>query len=281
MLHCGSRALDLCMPKVMGVLNVTPDSFSDGGRYVDHEAALRRAEAMIAAGADLIDVGGESTRPGADPVETAEELRRVLPLVQELRQREVVVSVDTSKPEVMQACIDAGAHMVNDVYALRAPGALEVVADSNVAVCVMHMQGEPRSMQRDPRYTNVVVEVRDFLRRRVEACRTAGIDAARLLIDPGFGFGKTLEHNLALLRGLPMIGDDAPPLLVGLSRKSMLAALTQRAVGDRLAGSLALSIAAIEGGARIIRCHDVAETVDVIRVWSAFRGEPVSSQPGG
>lgn len=228
----------------------------------------------------MLDVGGESTRPGAAPVEAHEELRRVLPLVHELLKRDIVVSIDTLKPEVMAACIDAGVHMVNDVRALRAAGALETVAASEVAVCLMHMRGEPRSMQHAPRYLDVVAEVREFLGARVGACCEAGIATDRLLVDPGFGFGKTLEHNLALLRALPALAVEGVPLLAGLSRKSMLLQLTGRPVDQRLAGSLALVIAALEGGARIIRAHDVAETVDVIRVWSAFRDDRVASHTG-
>ena len=265
----------------MGVLNVTPDSFSDGGQFVDHAAALRGAERMLAAGASLIDLGGESTRPGATPVPADEELRRVLPIVRELLKFGAIVSIDTRKPAVMRACIDAGVHMVNDVGALRAPGALEIVAGSDVAVCLMHMQGEPLTMQREPCYTDVVAEVRAFLQQRVAASRTAGMAAARLLIDPGFGFGKTVTHNLDLLRGLPTLAADGVPILVGLSRKSMLATLTGRSVERRLAGSLALAIAELEGGARIIRCHDVAETVDAIRVWTAFRGNATANDRGG
>jgi dihydropteroate synthase len=280
-LRCGSRELVLSTPLVMGVLNVTPDSFSDGGQFVDHAAALRGAERMLAAGASLIDLGGESTRPGATPVPADEELRRVLPLVRELLKIGAIVSIDTRKPEVMRACIDAGVHMVNDVGALRAPGALDIVAGSDVAVCLMHMQGEPLTMQREPRYSDVVAEVRAFLQQRVAASRAAGMAAARLLIDPGFGFGKTVTHNLDLLRGLPTLAADGVPILVGLSRKSMLATLTGRAVEQRLAGSLALAIAALEGGARIIRCHDVAETVDAIRVWTAFRGDATANDRGG
>ena len=280
-LRCGSRQLALTTPLVMGVLNVTPDSFSDGGSFVDHAAALRGAERMIGAGASLLDLGGESTRPGATPVPVEEELRRVLPLVRELLTLGAIVSIDTRKPAVMRACIDAGVHMVNDVGALRAAGALEAVAGSDVAVCLMHMQGEPLTMQREPRYADVVAEVREFLNGRVAVCRAAGIASERLLVDPGFGFGKTSSHNLQLLRGLPALAADGVPMLVGLSRKSMLATLTGRPVEQRLAGSLALAIAALEGGARIIRCHDVAETVDAIRVWTAFRGAAVSNERGG
>ena len=270
----GGRRLDLAAPAVMGVLNVTPDSFSDGGRHASFESALRAAEAMLAAGAALIDVGGESTRPGAAPVPAEEELRRVLPVVRALVGRGALVSLDSSKPEVIGPCLEAGAHLVNDVRALGLPGALEAVAASDAAACLMHMQGDPGSMQQDPRYADPVAEVGRFLAARVEACVAAGIGRDRLLIDPGFGFGKTLEHNLALLRGLPRVAALAGglPLLAGLSRKSMIGAITGRPVGERLAGGLALAIAAVEGGARIIRTHDVAETVDALKAWSAFRG---------
>ncbi|MBU6378597.1 MAG: dihydropteroate synthase [Gammaproteobacteria bacterium] len=267
----------------MGVLNVTPDSFSDGGRFDVFEAAVARGLRMLEEGADIIDIGGESTRPGADPVPLEEELRRVVPVVRELVTRGARVSIDTSKPEVIRAAIDVGAHMINDVYALRLPGALQAAAASRAAVCVMHMQGEPRSMQREPRYADVVGEVGEFLATRVAACEAAGIARERLVIDPGFGFGKTVEHNLELLRelrklgaGLASAGTCGPlPLLAGLSRKSMLGAITGRGVEARLAGSLALAFAALDGGARIIRCHDVAETRDVLKVWAALRG------PGG
>lgn len=254
----------------MGVLNVTPDSFSDGGRFVDVDAALQAALQMQRDGAALIDVGGESTRPGSDPVPVAEELRRVVPIVRELVRQGVLVSVDTSKPEVIAAALEVGAHLINDVYGLRLPGALEAAAAGTAAVCVMHMQGEPRSMQRSPSYVDVVGEVEGFLRGRLEACVAAGISADRLLIDPGFGFGKTAEHNLQLLQGLPRLTRLGPPMLVGLSRKSWLATLTGRPVEERLAGSLALALAAVDGGARIIRAHDVPQTVDVLKVWAAI-----------
>jgi dihydropteroate synthase len=269
----GGRRLELAAPLVMGVLNVTPDSFSDGGRHHLLDDALRAADAMLAAGATFIDVGGESTRPGAAPVSAEDELRRVLPVVRALIRRGALVSLDSSKPEVIRPCLEAGAHLVNDVRALGLPGALEAVAASDAAVCLMHMQGEPGSMQRDPQYGDVVAEVGTFLAARVAACEVAGITRDRLLVDPGFGFGKTLAHNLALLRGLPQVAARAGglPVLAGLSRKSMIGALTGRPVGERLAGGLALAIAAVEGGARIIRTHDVAETVDALKVWSAFR----------
>lgn len=270
-LRCGDRRLDLTRPCVMGILNVTADSFSDGGRFVELDAALAHADAMIEAGAAIIDVGGESTRPGAAPVPLEVELARVVPLVRRLAARAIVVSVDTSKPEVMRAALEAGASMVNDVRALRAPGAIEAVAGGNAAICLMHMQGEPGSMQRAPSYGDVVTEVKAFLDARVQACERAGIDPDRLCVDPGFGFGKTLEHNLQLLRSLPRLG-EGPPVLVGLSRKSMIGALTGRQVDDRLAGGLALALWAVQAGARIVRTHDVGPTVDALSAWWAASG---------
>ncbi len=272
-LRCADRLLDLRFPRVMGVLNVTPDSFSDGGRFVDVEAAISAAERMRAAGADIIDVGGESTRPGAAEVSADEEWHRVEPVLRRLIERGALVSLDTSKPDVMRAGLELGVQMINDVYALRRPGALAAVAASNAAVCLMHMQGEPRSMQQAPHYTDVVGEIREFLAERLQACRAVGIADDRLVIDPGFGFGKTLPHNLALLRRLSELQSLSVPILAGLSRKSMLAGLTGRPVEARLAGSLALALAACEGGARIIRVHDVPETVDALKVWSAFRDQ--------
>lgn len=258
------------LPRVMGVLNVTPDSFSDGGRWLGRDDALRHAEAMIAAGADLIDVGGESTRPGAEAVPEQEELDRVIPVIEALAGAfDTTVSVDTSKAQVMREAAAAGAGLLNDVYALRREGALEAAAATGLPVCLMHMQGEPRSMQSEPTYEDVVVEVEAFLLERAAACRAAGIAGADILLDPGFGFGKTLEHNLALLRALPRLCAHDYPVLAGLSRKSMLQALTGRAVENRLAGSLALALAAARGGASVIRVHDVAETVDVLRVQAA------------
>ena len=271
LLRCADRELDLATPVVMGVLNITPDSFSDGGHFVDHPAALARALRMLEQGATIVDIGGESTRPGATPVSAEEELQRVIPVVRALVARGALVSIDTSKPEVIHAALEAGAQIVNDVYALRRPGALEAAAQGSAAVCVMHMQGEPRSMQRAPHYDDVVREVAGFLAGRVAACESAGIARDRILVDPGFGFGKTVAHNLELLRNLTEIAPPGLPILAGLSRKSMLAALTDRPVEARLAGSLALAFAALEGGARIIRCHDVAETCDVVKVWTALR----------
>jgi dihydropteroate synthase len=269
-LQCGRFALDLDNPVVMGVLNVTPDSFSDGGRFLDAPAALAQAERMAQDGAAIIDVGGESTRPGATSVDEDEEMRRVLPVIERLAATlSVPVSIDTRKPAVMRRAIAAGASLVNDVAALAAPGALEAVAGSDAAVCLMHMQGEPGTMQDAPRYANVLAEVRAFLGRRVVACEIAGIARSRIVVDPGFGFGKTLEHNLALLAGLPALVEDGRPVLAGLSRKGMIGSLTGRDRGERLAGSLAAAVVAAWNGARIIRAHDVRETVDALRVVAA------------
>jgi len=251
----------------MGVINVTPDSFSDGGQFLELPAALARAQELVAEGAAMVDVGGESTRPGAEPVDESEELRRVIPVIERLAgSLAVPVSVDTCKPAVMRRAIAAGASLVNDVSALRAAGALAAVAESGAAVCLMHMQGEPRTMQDAPHYDDVVFEVRAFLKARVAVCEQAGIPRSRLVVDPGFGFGKSLEHNLALLRGLPELASDGLPVLAGLSRKRMIGALTGRADGDRLAGSLAAAVIASMNGARIIRAHDVRETVDALRI---------------
>jgi dihydropteroate synthase len=258
----------------MGILNVTPDSFSDGGRHVALAAALERARAMVAEGADLVDVGGESTRPGAAAVTADEEIRRVVPVIEALAaELPVAVSVDTSKPEVMRAAVAAGAGMINDVAALRRPGAVEMATALGVPVCLMHMQGEPRTMQQDPRYDDVVGEVTAFLRARVAACTAAGMPRERLLVDPGFGFGKTLAHNLALLRGLPVVAGLGVPVLVGLSRKTMIGALLgDLPVGERLYGSVAAALVAVERGAAIVRVHDVAPTVQALRVLAGVRG---------
>ncbi len=273
LLRCGRHTLNLDYPVVMGVLNVTPDSFSDGGRFAALPAALAEAERLASEGAAIIDVGGESTRPGAAPVAVDEEMRRVIPVIEHLVERLAVpVSVDTSKPDVMRAAIAAGASMINDVTALRTPGAIETVAESDVALCLMHMQGEPRSMQQAPRYMDVLAEVRDFLHGRVARCVEAGISVSRLVIDPGFGFGKTLEHNLELLRRLPELVAVGYPVLVGLSRKSMIGKLTGRAEGERLGGSLALATLAVLSGARIVRAHDVGPTIDAIRIVAAVGG---------
>ena len=268
----GTRVLDLSTPVIMGVLNVTPDSFSDGGRYAGTADAVRHARRLEAEGAAIVDVGGESSRPGASEVPVAEEMRRVLPVVEAVaRESGATVSVDTAKPEVMRAAIRAGAHLINDINALRAPGALDVCAAGGVGVCLMHMQGTPRTMQAEPRYADVVSEVFDFLAARVEACVAAGIGRERVLIDPGFGFGKTLQHNLELLGHLECFHALGVPVLAGLSRKSMLAALTGREVGERLAGSLALATLAVARGASIIRTHEVAATLDAVKVAAALR----------
>ena len=271
-LRCGSTLLDLSVPKVMGVLNVTPDSFSDGGRYVSHARALEHAQAMIDAGAAIVDVGGESTRPGAAPVSVEEQLRRVIPVVEQLaRSGRAIVSVDTSTPEVILAAAAAGATLINDVRGLQRPGALEAAAVSRCAVCVMHMQGEPQSMQRRPEYADVVADVKHFLLGRVAACETAGIERDRLVIDPGFGFGKTVAHNLAPVRQLPEFVALRLPVMMGMSRKSTIGVITGRADGARLAGSLALAVAAVLRGAHIIRAHDVAETVDALKIAHAVQ----------
>lgn len=272
LLRCGPLTLDLSRPAVMGVLNVTPDSFSDGGRFRDAGAAIAHGRRMIDEGAALIDVGGESARPGAADVPVAEELARVVPVIAALARAApaTVISVDTSKPEVMAAALDAGATMINDIRALGMPGALALVAgDARApAVCLMHMQGEPRTMQTHPRYSDVVGEVRDFLRVRVNACVAAGIKKERLVVDPGFGFGKTLQHNLDLLRRLGELAPEDVPLLAGLSRKSMIKALGVEET-DRLPASLALAVLAVVAGARIVRAHDVRATRDAVRVAGA------------
>jgi dihydropteroate synthase len=273
LLRCGCTDLDLSRPVVMGVLNVTPDSFSDGGRYADPARALEQALRMVEEGAAIIDVGGESTRPGAPVVAADEELRRVLPILERLRAASrVVISIDTSKPEVIRAAHAAGANLINDVRALSSPGALAAAAATDCAVCLVHMQGEPAHMQHNPSYGDVVSEVKAFLLERVQACRAAGIGGERVAIDPGFGFGKTLEHNLTLLRRLRELAADGLPVLVGLSRKSMLGKLTQRPAGQRSGGSVALAVIAALNGARIIRAHDVAPTVDALQVAVAVQG---------
>ena len=256
----------------MGVLNVTPDSFSDGGRFVQLDDAVERGVQMAEEGAALIDIGGESTRPGAQPVGVDEELRRVIPVIERLRSRtQAILSVDTGKPEVMHAAAAAGAGMINDVRALREPGALEAAAISGCAVCLMHMLGEPRTMQDAPSYRDVVAEVRQFLEQRVETSLAAGIPPERIVLDPGFGFGKTLQHNLELLRRLRELSVDGLAILAGLSRKSMVGALTGRPPDERLHGSVALAVVAALNGARILRVHDVAATVDALKVVAAVQ----------
>jgi dihydropteroate synthase len=266
------RTLDLAEPLVMGILNVTPDSFSDGGLYAGIEAAVARGEQIAEEGAAILDVGGESTRPGAAPVSAEEEIRRVVPVIERLAGRiRASISVDTSKPEVIREAVAAGASMVNDVRSLRLPGALAAAAGSGVAVCLMHMQGEPATMQDRPGYADVLAEVRDFLASRVAACEAAGIPRDRICVDPGIGFGKTAAHNLALLARLDEVGVAGRPILVGVSRKSLVGIITGRAPGDRLAGSVAFAALAAASGASIVRTHDVAATLDAIRVGSALR----------
>jgi dihydropteroate synthase len=269
-LRCGQRTLDLSTPLVMGIVNVTPDSFSDGGRYLGADAAVDHGLRLAGEGAAILDIGGESTRPGSDPVPLEEELWRVLPVVERLaRGCAAVISVDTTKPEVMRQAAAAGAGLINDIRALGEPGALEAAAASGCAVCLMHMQGAPRTMQQAPAYGDVVAEVRAFLAARAEVCRAAGIAAERICLDPGFGFGKTVQHNLTLLAHLSSLGSLGLPLLVGLSRKSMLGKLTGRTPQERVHGSVALAVLATVAGARIVRVHDVAATVDALKVTSA------------
>jgi dihydropteroate synthase len=271
-LRCGGRVLALDSAVVMGVLNVTPDSFSDGGQCFEPAAALARAEQMAQEGAAILDVGGESTRPGAQGIDSDEELRRVLPVVESIARRlPLLISVDTSNPELMRRASAAGAHIINDVRALRVPGALDAAAGSDLGLCLMHMQGEPADMQRNPHYEDVLAEVRAFLAARLAACEAAGIAAQRICLDPGFGFGKTIAHNLELLQRLAELGELRRPVCVGLSRKSLVAALTGRPMPERLAGSVALATVAVLGGARIVRAHDVAATVDAVRIANMMR----------
>ena len=271
-LQCGKVRLSLARPLVMGVVNVTPDSFSDAGEFATTRAALARAHQLIEEGADILDIGGESTRPGSGGVALEEERRRVLPVLERLAAGAVPVSVDTQKPQLMREAIAAGAAMINDINALQAPEALDVVAASNVAVCLMHKQGTPAAMQLSPRYDDVVTEVLKFLADRVQAGRAAGIAADRLVIDPGFGFGKTLEHNLELFRALGRFADTGVTLLAGLSRKSMLGRITGREVHERVFASVAAALMAVEKGARIVRVHDVAATRDALAVRAAVNG---------
>jgi dihydropteroate synthase len=273
-LDCGGRPLDLSRPAVMGILNVTPDSFSDGGVFLSRESAIAHARRMANEGADIIDVGGESTRPGAQPVSAQEEMDRVVPVIEALRENiSLPISIDTSKPEVMCAAVAAGAGFINDVRALRDEGALEAAASLEVPVCLMHMQGEPRGMQENPRYRDVLSEIGDFLRARLQAAQAAGIPAQRLVIDPGFGFGKTLEHNLELLRGLKKLQSLGAPILVGLSRKSLIGKALGLPVEGRLQASVALALMAVQNSARIVRVHDVGPTVETLRMWSVVYPE--------
>lgn len=276
-LQCGRYRWSLekrTRPLVMGILNVTPDSFSDGGRYSALDAAFSHAEMMIAAGVDIIDIGGESSRPGSQPLSLQEELDRVMPLIFGLRDLGVPLSIDTYKPGVMREALAAGADMINDINGFRGEGAWDAVKDSDCALCIMHMQNDPQSMQKNPEYDDIVGEITDFLKERVSQAQQAGIDPERLCIDPGFGFGKTLQHNMTLFRH---IGDLqaalALPMLVGVSRKTMIGTLTGKPVEERMAGSVTAAIAAAAQGAYVVRVHDVAETVDALKVWEALSSE--------
>ena len=269
-LPCGNRVLDLARPQVMGILNVTPDSFSDGGRFRQRDEALRHAAAMVAAGASLIDVGGESTRPGALQVSADEELQRVAPVVEAIAaELDVIISVDTSCPQVMRESARLGAGLINDVRSLRREGALQAAAESGLPVCLMHMQGEPETMQKNPHYDDLLAEVQAFFAERMAACAAAGIAAERIILDPGFGFAKNLQHNLSLFKHMQVLHGFARPLLVGVSRKSMIGQALGREVDQRLAGGLALAALAVAKGACILRVHDVTETVDVVRMIAA------------
>jgi len=268
--RCGQYALDLSRPRVMGIVNVTPDSFSDGGRFFTARTAIDHAHQLLAEGADFLDIGGESTRPGAAAVDLQEELDRVLPVIEGLRDTAVPISIDTCKPEVMRAALAAGASLVNDVNALQAEGALQVVAGSNAGVCLMHKQGTPQTMQDRPIYDDVVAEVGEFFQQRLATLAAAGIASERIVLDPGFGFGKTLAHNLELLKRLPRLNSLGVPLLVGLSRKSMLGQLTDREVNDRETASVVAAVLAVQRGAAIVRVHDVRETVDALKIMNAL-----------
>ena len=268
-LHCGSFRLDLSRPLVMGIVNVTPDSFSDGGRHLLRDAAIAHAQQLIAEGADILDIGGESTRPGAQMVSLQQELDRVLPVIEGLGGVAVPLSIDTCKAEVMRACLAAGASMVNDINALQQPEAMAAVVASNAAVCLMHKQGQPQTMQLEPHYDDVLHEVMDFLRVRIAAAEAAGVARNRIVADPGFGFGKSLEHNLTLLRNMQKFSALDVPLLAGLSRKSMLGLITGQMVGERLSASVAAALIAVQRGAGIVRVHDVQATRDALKIWTA------------
>ncbi len=273
MMQCGRFELNLERPLVMGILNVTPDSFSDGTGELSIQRAIERAYKMVEEGADMIDIGGESTRPGAEPVSLEEEIDRVLPVVQALQDTGVPLSVDTFKPQVMRAALASGADMINDINAFRAPGAIEAVVNSDCGLCLMHMQGEPRTMQLAPKYDDVVCEVTDFLTQRVEVLEQAGVAPQRVVLDPGFGFGKTVGQNYTMLRQLDTMQVKGYPWLLGLSRKSMLGHVVGREPRERVAASLAAALYGLEKGAHILRVHDVAETVDAVKVWRTIKDE--------
>lgn len=271
-LHCGKFKLDLNRPLIMGIVNVTPDSFSDNGLFAAAESAIAQAKRLIEEGADIVDIGGESTRPGAQPVSLDEERNRVLPVAEALSDCGVPLSIDTSKPELMREAIRSGAAMINDVNAFQAPGAFEAAASSDAAICLMHMQGTPRTMQLDPRYDDVIGEIKSFLAQRVASAMASGIARERIVVDPGFGFGKTREHNLELFTRLRDFADLGVPLLAGLSRKSVLGNLTGRDPGDRVYASVASALLAVIKGAAIVRVHDVAATRDALAVYNSVKG---------
>jgi dihydropteroate synthase len=277
-LRCGRFSLTLDRPLIMGIVNVTPDSFSDGGLYCSTEAAIAHARELVEQGADILDIGGESTRPGAEPVTLEEERRRVLPVIEAMTGCGRPVSVDTRKPALMRDAIAAGVSLVNDIDALESGEGLEAVASSRVAVCMMHKQGEPQTMQQNPHYVDVVREVREYLAGRIEAAERAGIERERIIIDPGFGFGKTQEHNIALLRNLDALTLLGVPVLAGLSRKAMLGRITGREPGQRVHASVAAALFAVQRGASIVRVHDVTETRDALAVWCALEGRIASSE---
>lgn len=267
--QCGRFELGLERPLVMGIVNVTPDSFSDGSHHFQTDQAIAHARLLVEQGADILDIGGESTRPGADPVPAVEELRRVLPVIEAMRNAGVPLSIDTFKPEVMRAVLDAGADMINDIYAFRQPGAIQAVAGSRCGLRIMHMQGEPKTMQQAPVYSDLLRDVQHFLHDRIDQLKQAGVDSARIVLDPGFGFGKTPEQNYQLLQQFDRIDSLGLPWLIGVSRKSMIGHVVNRPASERLAGSIAGALAAVVRGARIIRVYDVAETVDALKVWRA------------
>lgn len=275
---CGNRVLDLSKPLIMGIVNVTPDSFSDGGQHNSASAAVAHAMKLVADGADILDIGGESTRPGAQDVSVNEELDRVLPVVEKLAQTGAVISVDTSKPEVMKQAVKAGAHIINDIRALQLPGAIEVAADSNAGICLMHMQGAPRTMQQAPHYENLLSEVESFLLERARQCEAVGIARDRLCLDYGFGFGKTVEQNFSLLANTGYFCRLPYPILVGVSRKSSLGAVTGRDVNGRMVASVAAALYAVHEGAHILRVHDVAATRDAITIWLTAKRQAINFQ---
>jgi len=274
MLQLNKHSYDLNRPLVMGILNISPDSFSDGGQYLDFDEALKRAETMIEEGVDIIDIGGESTRPGSDPVSVDEELKRITPIIKALKKNsKIIISVDTYKPRVMEQVIDMGVAMINDVFALQQPGAIDIIKKSNVGICLMHMQGTPKTMQVNPTYKDVVNEVKSFLEERAHSLIAEGVDSERIILDPGFGFGKTFEHNITLLQNLESFQSLEFPLLVGLSRKSFIRKILSGDHDDHLSGSISAAILSILKGAKIVRVHDVKETQSAIKIMQIAQGK--------